>query len=148
MHERDKWIQVGQLSKNIYSELLDLKKQAKNLVSDETYRRIENALREINEFRNAAENEMFSKRIAELNIFYGQKDPDFTLNKFIKEIVLKNLKNERVSATILYNSYRDWCDFNNVKPITMTAFGIEMSKKFKKIKSNGIYYIIQGDLDA
>lgn len=44
-------------------------------------------------------------------------------------------------ATALYSSYTAWCDANNEYKMSNTKFGIELAKRFKKIKQrDGWYY--------
>jgi len=44
-------------------------------------------------------------------------------------------------ATALYSSYTAWCDANNEYKMSNTKFGIELAKRFKKIKQReGWYY--------
>lgn len=143
-NEREIWIRIGELSKNINEELRELKGNSNGLIPRKTMDHLNKALDEINMFRNKAENEMFLSGIEELNIFYGKEEPEKTINKFLRE---SDYKNERISSSELYNDYLNWSDDNNLKPITITSFGKEMSKRFKKVKVDRIYYIM-GDSDA
>ena len=47
----------------------------------------------------------------------------------------------------MFAAYDEWARANNQYRMTNTKFGIEMSKKFKKITSNGVHYIGVGLLD-
>jgi putative DNA primase/helicase len=47
---------------------------------------------------------------------------------------------KRTQASTLYASYRSWALHNNQYLMSSTKFGVEMGKKFKKVRSNGIYY--------
>lgn len=47
----------------------------------------------------------------------------------------------RIKGSLLFNAYDEWARENNQHRMTNTKFGIEMSKKFKKITSNGVHYI-------
>lgn len=147
-NDRDEWIKVGVKSKLIVNYLYELKKESNDFISKDVVKKISQAINAMNVFRNEAENEMFLDGIDETNIFYGMDEPIKTIDNFLKENIEKDLIGERVSSKDLYETYLDWSHVNRFKPMTRTAFGIEMTKRFKKIKSNGIYYIISGDRDA
>ncbi len=144
MNERDEWVRVGKLSKSLILDLHSLKNSSNDLVSFKTKKHLKEALDEINGFRNKAENEMLLSGIGELGIFYGEKEPVETFKKFLQENDVQGIEEQRISATVLYNHYLDWSNENNFKYMTKTSFGIEASKRFKKIKNSGIYYLVGG----
>lgn len=47
---------------------------------------------------------------------------------------------KQTSVNELYRNYKQWAINNNEYQMSSTKFGVEMSKKFKKIKSGNIYY--------
>ena len=53
----------------------------------------------------------------------------------------------KIKSSLMFAAYDEWARENNQYRMTNTKFGIEMSKKFKKITSNGVHYIGVGLLD-
>lgn len=67
-------------------------------------------------------------------------------NNTVKAFVLdgKEGKNyyEKISASVLYAIYQNWCDANEEVPVTKKTFGVEMSKHYEKKRTSGaIMYI-------
>ena len=64
-----------------------------------------------------------------------------TLGKFIEsDCVIE--QGCSIRAALLYEDYVKWAQANSLKPMSGTAFGDDMSKRFtKQRKTNGMYYI-------
>lgn len=62
------------------------------------------------------------------------------IEAFISECCVLDSRG-KVKAKTLYQSYREWASDNGQYMMSNTKFGREMSKKFVKLQSNGIYYL-------
>ena len=54
-------------------------------------------------------------------------------------IEITNNKEDKISATELYEKYKEWCKNNKEKPLSNTMFGKQI--KIEKIKNSISYYI-------
>lgn len=61
------------------------------------------------------------------------------VQSFINECCIVD-QNESVQSSLLYQAYKTWAQENNQYLMNSTKFGREMSKRFIKFKSSGIYY--------
>lgn len=61
------------------------------------------------------------------------------LGQFLEE-AMEESKEDRVNSSCLYQNYCEWADKNNVYKMTLTKFGLEVSKRYNKVKSNGLIY--------
>ncbi len=62
------------------------------------------------------------------------------IGQFLSDVCIINAKAE-ISATILYSHYKDWCEANNLKPLSGTRFGRDVSGRFGKArKDTGNFY--------
>jgi putative DNA primase/helicase len=62
-----------------------------------------------------------------------------SIETFIEECCTLNPASKMKSKTI-YQAYREWAKDNGQYNMSSTKFGREMSNKFTKLRSNGIYY--------
>jgi putative DNA primase/helicase len=62
-----------------------------------------------------------------------------TVEAFIEDCCIRG-KTVKVKAKTLYQTYREWARDNGQYLMSSTKFGREMSNKFDKLRSNGIYY--------
>lgn len=63
------------------------------------------------------------------------------VEEFIEECLEEGTSDERLKAIDLFMMYLRWATINNKFKCTNTRFGIEMTRKFKKIKKeSGSYY--------
>ncbi len=62
-----------------------------------------------------------------------------SIEAFIQECCVVDDRNS-VKASDLFRAYDDWSKTNNQHRMSSTKFGREISKKFTKFRSNGIYY--------
>ena len=62
-----------------------------------------------------------------------------TIEAFIKECCLLNT-NSKVQAKTIYQAYKERAQENNQYIMSYQKFGRELSKRFAKFSSNGIYY--------
>lgn len=53
---------------------------------------------------------------------------------------------KRVKSTELYQAYKQWATLNNEYCMSNTKFGVEMSKKFQKVRTNSGWYYIGLDI--
>ena len=63
-----------------------------------------------------------------------------SIEAFLEECCTRNEKAKGKSKT-LYQAYREWARENGQYMMSSTKFGREMSNKFVKLRSNGIYYV-------
>ena len=63
-----------------------------------------------------------------------------TISLFIKECCIMK-ENGRAGATELHDAYKTWCRENDLLPVSRVNFGKQLGRKFKKVQSNGIFYI-------
>lgn len=62
------------------------------------------------------------------------------IGQFLLDICIVDARAE-ISATILYSHYKDWCESNNLKPLSGTRFGRDVSGRFGKVrKDSGNFY--------
>lgn len=47
----------------------------------------------------------------------------------------------KAKSSEIYKAYADWAQENNQHKMSSTKFGVDMSHKFKKVRSNGVHYI-------
>ena len=142
------WLEIGKLTKKIDQELMYLSKISSKLMNKKQTSQIDRSAKCLNKFRSNAEDIMLSKNVGDLNVFYGNGVVDKTtlvvakktLDDFINEHCFYK-ENSREQSSNLYNAYERTTKKNNRTPISLTKFGVEMSKRFEKIKSNGVYYI-------
>jgi len=65
-----------------------------------------------------------------------------SIEAFIDECCEKgSTPDHRVKASELFQAYREWATENNQYQMTSTKFGIDVAKKFNKVRSNGTYYM-------
>jgi len=63
-----------------------------------------------------------------------------TMARFKEEMIeITNNKEDKISATELYEKYKEWCKNNKEKPLSNTMFGKQI--KIEKIKNSISYYI-------
>lgn len=63
-----------------------------------------------------------------------------TLAQFVADSCVE-LETATVLGTPLFKAYMDWCSENNIRPMSNTAFGTRMGKKYRKEKKpNGMTY--------
>lgn len=68
------------------------------------------------------------------------REEEDTLGLFIHDICVQNARCS-VKPQVLYAQYCDWSEANNLKPMSGTAFGVEMSKAYKKVHTReGNFY--------
>jgi len=76
-----------------------------------------------------------------------QEDED-TLGQFFKDSCVI-AKGAQVAANVIYKAYKDWCAENGLDPMTGTAFGRRLVRRFlKKRTGNGNTYFGIGLLNA
>lgn len=141
MSSRDEWIEIGEIAKEIKAKTQSLRIDSQGIVSKKTLDHLTDALIAINDFRNDAEHEMFVDGLSDVNVFFGTQEVERTMDLFLKDFEWTG----RMSASDLYEYYSIWSKRKGFKLLSLTAFGTEMSKKRKKIKSNGNYYLAQED---
>lgn len=61
------------------------------------------------------------------------------IGRFLEEVTEES-EESRISSSHLYQDYCKWADGYNVYKMTATKFGLEMNKRYRKIKSDGLIY--------
>jgi len=144
------WLEIGKLTKKIDQELMYLSKISSKSMNKKQTSQIDKSAKCLNKFRSNAEDIMLSKNAGDLNVFYGNGKINKTvLDVFINERCFYK-ENSREQSSNLYNAYEKLTKENNKTPISRTKFGIEMSKRFEKVKSDRTYYIgisLNGDTE-
>lgn len=60
------------------------------------------------------------------------KTAEDLIETFLEDVCIKD-ENAVVSARSLYDTYKAWCDGNSIKPMSGTAFGEKMGRRFDRV---------------
>ncbi len=69
------------------------------------------------------------------NIIVPDND-NIVIIQFINECCDTSNIDNIVMSTSLFETYKDWCDFNNINPLTHIMFSKKIAKKYRKIRRN------------
>jgi len=75
MEDKEKWIEIGKLSKSIRNDLFKLSNLSKEIkMRKKEIHSINRSLKYLDKYRSDSENLMISRGIKDFNIFYGDND--------------------------------------------------------------------------
>lgn len=139
----NEWIDLGNYSKEAKDILQNMKVISRKLnLSKDKVKKLNRSIDMLDQFRCDAENEMYKGNKGNTNVFYGDSKNaggKHSLDRFSDECISVDV-NGMLKAREFYSLYVKWCDINNLKEVTETMFGREMTKRYVKKRSGGILY--------
>lgn len=140
---KDKWIDLGDFTNGAINSLREARSIYKSVHSDKsTFRKLNKIIKDLEDFKSSAENDMFNNGYEDFNVFYGEGSltKEVALNTFISERLI-TCKGNELHFSEIFKCYLEWCDYHKFESVAKTIFGTELSKVYKKKKSGVIIYL-------